>query len=90
MKVILKLFAFFPLIKQEGSRSPGDLTKHSIPKTKRGGATALKCQGVVPRHEFLDLSFSQGVLISVGKTVCIPVKGGWWWWLRAVGVTGQT
>ena len=78
MKVISKLFDFFPLLRQEGSGQTGALTKHSVPETNGTGTVACQCQGVVSDREFPDLSFSQGVLVRVRKTVCIPVKGGWW------------
>lgn len=78
MKVISKFFDFFLLLRQEGDGQTRALTEYSAPETNRGGAAACKCLGVVPRREFPDVSFSQGMLIRVGKTVCIPIKGGWW------------
>jgi len=76
--VVSKLFDFFPLLRQTGIGQTGTLPKHSVPKINGNGTAACKCQGMVPRRKFTDLSLSLSVLIRVGKTVYIPVKGGWW------------
>lgn len=78
VKVVSKLFDFFPLLRQAGTGQTRTLPRHSVPKIKGNGTAACKCQGMVPRRKFSDLSLSLSVLIRVGKTVYIPVKGGWW------------